>query len=154
MELIKKYVYIILIIIIIIVLIIIRSTGTNHFRYDAKRWAAPSFSGSNIVTSDKISLLKGNILIITLGNVQKPDIVAGGRLLSVPPDSILSKKYSKAIRSNDGPVILFSTDYSVSSRIWMILSQAGFRNIYIYSSDSDNEVLKKEFRSDSVSRPE
>ena len=154
MELIKKYAPIILIIILITVLVIIRSTGINHFRYDAKRHASPSFSGSNIVTPDKISSLKGKILIIALGNEQQPEIGIEGKVLSVPPDSILAKKYSKVIRSNEGAVILFSSDYSVSSRIWMILSQSGFRNIYIYSSGSDNEVLKKEFRSDSLTRPE
>jgi hypothetical protein len=154
MELIKKNIIIILIILALIVLVLFRSFGTRHFRYDAKRWAEPSFSASNIVTSDKIALLKGKILIIALGNEQKPDIGIGGKVLSVPPDSILAKKYSKAIRLNEGPVILFSTDYSVASRIWMILSQAGFRNIFIYSPVSDNEVLKKEFRSDSLTRPE
>lgn len=154
MELIKKYAYIILITLIITVLVIIRSTGTNHFRYDAKRRAEPSFSGFNIVTSDKISVLKGDILIVSLGNEQKPNIGIAGRVLSVPPDSILAKKYSKAIRSNSGPVILFSTDFSVSSKVWMILSQAGYKNLFIYSSDSDDEALKKEIRPDSLTRPE
>jgi len=51
-------------------------------------------------------------------------------------------------------VILFSEDYSLSSKVWMILSQSGFRNIYIYTTDPGNEVLKKEFRSDSLTRPE
>jgi hypothetical protein len=58
------------------------------------------------------------------------------------------------MRGSRAAVILFSNDYLLSSKVWMVLSQAGFRNIYIYSADPYNEVLKKEFRPDSLTRPE
>lgn len=154
MELIKRYIYVILIIAAVLALVIIRNTGTGHFRYDAKRRAQLSFNGSNIIIPGKLSTLKGDLLMINLAKNQKPETGSGIKMLSVPPDSVLAKKYSKIIRSNNGPVILFSDDYSVSSKVWMILSQAGFRNIFIYASDPDNEVLKREFRPDSLSRPE
>jgi hypothetical protein len=92
--------------------------------------------------------------MVILSNSRKPEIGAGIKVLSVPPDSILANRYNKAIRSNSGPVILYSENYSVSSKVWMVLSQAGFRNIFIYTDSSDNEILKKEFRSDSLTRPE
>jgi hypothetical protein len=154
MELIKKNIYIILIIAFVLALVVIRNTGTGHFRYDAKRWAKASYSGSNIITRDKLSALHGKLLLLTLGNEQKPRIGEGIRILPVPPDSILAKKYISEIRSNNGPVILYSADYSVSSKIWMVLSQAGFRNIFIYADSAGNEILKKEFRPDSLTRPE
>jgi hypothetical protein len=154
MELIRKYGYIILIIVTITVPVILRSTGTGHFMYDAKKWAEPSFSGSNIITPANISLLKGDKLIIWLGSGHQKITGITGEEISMPADSVLSKKYISVIHRNKGAVILFSNDYSVSAKVWMIMSQAGFKNIYIYSTDPDNEVLKKEFRSDSLTRPE
>ncbi len=154
MELIRKYGYIIFIIVAITLLVILRSSGTGHFRYDAKKWAEPSFSGSNIITKPNILKLKGDKLIIVLGDGQQAPVNIGFRTIIVSPDSILSKKYVSIMRGSRASVILFSNDYSLSSKVWMILSQAGFRNIYIYTADTDNEVLKKEFRSDSLTRPE
>jgi len=154
MELIRKYGYIVLITAVVIVLVILRSTGTSHFRYDAKKWAGPSFTGSNIITQSNISTLKGDKLIITLGAAQQVPEGIGVKTIQIPPDSILTKKYISLIRGSAASIILFSNDYSLSSKVWMVLSQAGFRNIYIYSADQDNEVLKKEFRPDSLTRPE
>jgi hypothetical protein len=154
MELIKKYGYIVLTVAVIIVLVILRSTGNGHFRYDAKKWAEPSFSGSNIVTESGISNLKGEKLFILLGDKQKlPDGISG-KAIQIPPDSIMSGKYISVLRGTRSSVVLISDDYSVSAKIWMILSQAGLRNIYLYSGDPDHEVLKKGFRSDTLTRPE
>ena len=154
MELLRKYGYIVLIIVVVTVLVILRSTGSGHFRYDAKKWAEPSFSGSNIINQSGISTMKGEKLIIALGGGQQPSLGTDVKTISVPPDSILSKKYTSLIRGSRAAVILFSNDYSLSSKVWMVLSQAVFRNIYIYSADQDNEVLKKEFRPDTLTRPE
>jgi hypothetical protein len=143
MELIRKYGYIVLTIIIVTLLVVLRSAGTGHFRYDAKKWAGPSFSGSNIITQANISSLKGNKLLIMLGAGQQGIGGIDCKVISIPPDSILSKKHVSLIRGNKGAVILYSKDYSLSSKVWMVLSQSGFRNIYIYSTDPDYEVLKK-----------
>jgi hypothetical protein len=75
-------------------------------------------------------------------------------IVIIPADSILSKKYSKQIRRNNGPVLLCSSELSVSARTWMILSQSGFKDVYIFSGDSDNEVLKEKFRPDTIAGPE
>jgi hypothetical protein len=153
-EMLKKYIYIILVMAAVIITVILRNIGTSHFRYDAKRWAEPSIKGSNIITPAKISSLNGEVLMVCAGKDQKPAIDARIKIIEVSPDSIMEKRYTSAIRSNNGPVLLYAMDYSVSAKIWMILSQAGFRNIYIYTIDSDQEVLKKEFRPDSITRPE
>jgi hypothetical protein len=55
---------------------------------------------------------------------------------------------------NKGPVILVSSENTISARIWMLLSQKGLKNIFILSEEKDFEVLKNKFRTDTLSIPE
>ena len=97
---------------------------------------------------------RGNKLIINL-NAEK-NVIRDNRVesLNVSADSILSKNILRTISKHSGPVLLYSTEAAVSARIWMILSQMGYRNIYILTNDPENEAIKNKFRPDSLIRPE
>lgn len=151
MNIFRKYGVVIGIVAVILAMVVIRSTG-NHFRPDALKWAQPSFDGSCIVTSDQAEDLGGNGLLIVLDGSDKyygnPDAV------SLSPLTITEKKNIGIIRNNDGPVILYSEDPALSAATWMTLSQIGIKNLYILSDAKDDEVLKNEFRPDTLIRPE
>jgi len=150
MEFLKNNKVLIALVLIVLVLVLIRSTGVNHFRSDAKKWAEPSFRKSNTLTLDQARLLKGNNLAINLD--KDPATAAGitGDLKNISADSILSKKHLSTIMDHDGPVLLLSADPGLSARIWMVLSQMGRKNIYILTSTTDNEVLKYKFQPESM----
>lgn len=154
-KLIRRYSLALAVIVPLAAIIIIRNSGTGRFRYDAGRWAEPTFSGSNIITPEKASQLKGDILIVELDReVSVPENIKG-RILLIAPDSLFTGKEIKSIYRNNGPVLLNSTDYSVAAKTWMVLSQSGFRNLYILSEDLNNETAKEKFRPDSiVKKPE
>ena len=155
MDLINKYRLVIAVVLPILILVLLRSLGVNHFKNNVKRWAEPSVKQSNTIDIKQSDALSGKKLIINLDN----DVI-GIREISadaqnIPADSVLTKKYFKIIRKHDGPVLLFSSQPSVSARIWMILSQMGFNNTYILTNNKDNEVFKYKFRPDTLSlRPE
>jgi hypothetical protein len=142
MALLNRYKYILLGVILVVLLILLRNSGSG-FRYDAMRLAGPSVKKVNMVTSQSISFLKSDQLLVILSPGQKPDIQFRGRTISVSADALFSGDNIKEIRKNKGPVILYSPDYSISSRVWMTLAQTGVKNLYIYLTDPDNEVLKK-----------
>jgi hypothetical protein len=150
MELIKKNKVLIPIFLILLVLILLRSSGLNHFKNDAKKWAEPSLRQSNRITPDQAGSLSGKNLIINLDK----DVSLIRELTSdaqnIPADSVLSKKHVITIMKHDGPVLLFSSEPGLSARIWMILSQMGCRNIYILTNNADNEVFKYKFRPDTL----
>ena len=154
MNLIKKYKVVILIVLPILILVLIRSFGGNHFKSDAKRWAEPSVLRSNIVTGEQSGTLSGEKLIINLGEEDTEINLMTGDALYIPASSLLSKKNLNTIRKHDGPVLLFSSETAVSARMWMVLSQMGYRNIYILTNEADNEVFKYKFRPDTLVRPE
>ncbi|MGC1392412.1 MAG: hypothetical protein WA816_15355 [Bacteroidales bacterium] len=151
MELIKKNKAGIAIVLVILILVLIRSTGFNHFRNDAKKWAEPSIKQSDRITIEQAGTLKGKTLIVSFDKdfSRITELKCDSRYL--PPDSILSKNYVNMIRKHNGPVLLFSSDPGLSARIWMILSQMGYRNIYILSDSPENEVFKYKFRPDTIS---
>jgi hypothetical protein len=153
-KLINRYRLAIVITLLVVISIIIRNTGPGRFRYDARRWAEPSVSGSNIVTPESALLLKGDILIIELDKANTFNKGSRLEVIKMNPDSVLSASGRKALTGNKGPVLLYSMNQGLSAKIWMILSQTGFKNIYILSRDTENEIIKEKFRPDSIDRPE
>ena len=154
MNFIKKYKTVLLILVPVLILVLVRATAINHFKSDARKNAEKSFTRSNLITSEKLSQTEGKKLLINLEKDVIKHIPSEMTVLTVPSDSILSKKYMKFILNNDGPVIISSSDVSVSARIWMLLSQMGVENLYILTEDTEPEALKYKFRSDTLARPE
>lgn len=154
MDLINKNRIVIAVVLPILILVLIRSLNANHFKSDAKRWAEPSVERSNIVIEDQTGSLTGESLIINLGEgnyeINKPSV----KSLNITADSILSKNNLVTLRNHNGPVLLYSAEPDVSARLWMVLSQMGYKNIYILTHYVDNEVLKYKFRPDTMVRPE
>lgn len=150
---IRKYRLVIAVVLPILILIFIRSLGANHFRSDAKKWAEPSLNRSNIVSRESVKKMPGEKLIINLDNEARGINDEETEEVYISPDSILSKNYLNKIREHKGPVLLYSPDPSVTPRIWMIISQMGCRNVYILTSNTDNEAFKHNFRSDTNTRP-
>ena len=150
MELIKKYRLVIAVVLPIFILVIIRSTDTNHFKNDAKSRAELSLKQSNIITKEKAESLPGEKLIVFLDTDQGNIGEITGDALKIPADSVLVRKYFNTITKHNGPVLLFSSETAVCARVWMVLSQMGYRNIFILSDNSDNEVFKYKFRPDTL----
>jgi len=153
MELVKKYKIVILILVPVILLVILRLLGTNHFKPDAKRWAEPTFSGANIITSEKVETLAGKFLIVNLDS-DKKSFPAAYEILTSTPDAILNKDILERMHDFEGSILIYSSDISISSGVWMILSQMGMTNILVLTDDKNNESQKYEFRSDTMARPE
>jgi hypothetical protein len=152
MNILKKYGFVAAIFLILLLAVIYRSFSHSGFRYDASKLAGPTFQGSNIITEEQIPGYK-NALIIELSN---SDILKGRYndiTVEINPDSILERKNIRIIEKCKGPVILVSSENSISGRIWMLLSQKGLRNIFILSADKDFELFKKKFRPDTLSMP-
>ena len=123
----------------ILILVLIRSFGSNHFRIDAGRWAEPSVKQSNIILSQQIGSLPGEKLIINLDKENSRNNEFTGSSIHIPSDSVLNRNNLKTIRKHKGPVLLYSSETAVSARIWMILSQMGYKNIYILTDNADQE---------------
>lgn len=150
MDFLKENKVLIAIVVTVVILVMIRSLGTGHFKSDAKKWAEPSVLHSNIITPETAESLSGTKLIIDLEKEKSGIDLSLGKEIEIQPDAILQSENLKIIKKNNGPVLLYSADPAISSRIWMVLSQLGYRNIFILTKEADNEVLKYKLRKDST----
>lgn len=145
----KKNPGLILIVFIVVLLVLIRALSGNHFKNDAKRWAKPSMSKSNIISSEELGTMKGHYQLISLGKGSVP-LTDSVNTQRIDPDSIFTKKYIKSILKFEGQIILYSSDPGISARIWMMLSQMGRTNLFILTNGENNEVLRYKLGSDSI----
>lgn len=152
-EIIKNYKIVLYVVVPILILVLIRSFGTIHFKSDAKKWAEPSVLQSNIITLENAGSLSGTKLIIDLDKERSGINGSTFNEIEILPDAILQSENLKKIKKNDGPALLFSKDPAISSRIWMVLSQLGCKNIFILTNDPGNEEQKFKFIHDSILIP-
>ena len=139
MKFFRQYWLVLSIILLAVILVLIRTYGHN-FRYDAVRWAEPSVHSSNIITADQIATMNSDVLLISLGNEAPAIEQLQDKILKLNPESVLEKTNLSLIRKNNGPVILYSEDASVSARVWMVLSEMGLKNIFILRGESKYEL--------------
>lgn len=154
MNFIKKYKIIIAVILPIVILVLFRTFSLNHFKNDSGKWAEPSVLKSNMISIEQSANLIGDKLLINLDKEGKVDFRVTPKSINIAPESILDKNNIRIIHDHKGPVLLYSSETSVSARIWMLISQMGCTNIYILTMDPDNEVLKHNFRYDTLVKPE
>ncbi len=154
MNLVKKYRIIIAAVLPLLILLVLKTCSNDTFKYNAKKWAAPSFDLSNVVTEQGMGNLPGQKLIVDLDDSMKEMNDGTVTLIHISPDSLINKSNLKRIREHNGPVLLSSSDPALSARLWMILSQTGFKNLYIFSYVNTGEDFKNEFRPDTTVRPE
>ncbi len=132
MKLLKEYRIVFLIILVTITAVLIKSFNRNTFRYDAVKRAVPSVTKANILTSEQLHRVPGKILWIDLdtseNNVNEPDNTA----IKIPADSILTNPYKKLILKHKGSIVLKSEELNKSAGVWMILSQMGLKNVFIF----------------------
>lgn len=131
MKVLKEYRIVFLIILVTVTAVLIKSLNNNTFRYDAVKRAEPSVNKANILTSEQLNRVPGDILWIDLdsseNNVNDPDAS-----IKIPADSILINPYRKIIFKHKGSIVLKSRELNKSAGVWMILAQMGLKNVYIY----------------------
>jgi hypothetical protein len=154
MELIKKFRVVLVIIILLTILIVLRLMSRNHFRYDAVFLSEPSVTESNLTTAPGLDSLNGSKLLLTLSEAKELPVFKDTKVLSLDPASLLSGPVLTDIRRHSGPILLYSDSISISARVWMILAQLGYRDIYILTEQKNPEIFIKKFRADSTSSPE
>jgi len=135
MKTIIRYKYVLAGVVVLSALVLIRAFYPGTFRYDAVKWAEPSVTGENIITAEKLPAIGDDILFVILDSDCQVPEMAGSVSLTVAPGDLLAGDNLSKIRKNKGPVVLCSEDVSVSSRVWMILSETGISRLYILKKD-------------------
>ena len=150
MNRIRQYLIIILIVIPIAILVVARTASRDHFKNDARKLAESSFSHSNIMTWKQFDADNSGILIINLGDQSDQMKKHQANRANIPVKELLGEESQKILRKHKGRILLYSGEPAISARAWMLLSELGYRNVYILLDEADNEVMKHTFSPDSA----
>jgi hypothetical protein len=150
MKPLRPYLPVILIVLPVIVLVLIRAFAPGNFKPDARKRAETSFSGANLMNSGQVAALGTKPLVIKLVRDNAGRTNPGSDTLFVEAGRILDKANLKAIHGHRGPVLLVSDEPAISAKAWMILSQMGCRDLFVFKNSENGEVLKYKFRPDTA----
>lgn len=153
MQKLKLFLFPLLVILILGILVLVRSLSFD-FKNDAAKWMKPSFNGKNIINKSHLNSLSGQVLILNLTPKEETFSGLQAKVVKLAPSAILEKQFQKIIHEHEGPIVLYSDDISVAAKLWMLLSQKGYTDLYILSESSDDEVLKQKFQPDTTIRLE
>lgn len=154
MKLLKEFRLIFIFLFVILALIGYRTLRPSGFKYDARKLAEDSFNGTNVVNEEEMARMEGEKLVLDLDRTYNPDANSGTQTLAIGPDSVLHEAVLRRLKKNRGPVIVYSSDEGKAARVWMVLAQTGFRQLYILLPHDSTEADKSEFRSDTMTGPE
>ena len=150
MKHLRPYRLVIFIVLPIVILVLVRSLVPGRFKPDANKLAEVSYTGANLLNQEQVSALSTKPLIVKLGNEEAGQISPSSDTLFIAAGLLLDKENLKAIHAHRGPVLLVSDDPSITAKAWMILSQMGFRDLFVLSEKDSNEVLKYKFQPDTT----
>jgi hypothetical protein len=154
METIIKYRLFIILVVVMLALVFVRLFINSGFRNNTDKWAASSFTHENIITWDQYKDLSGDILLIDLNKpITDSSIIPKGTVHFSISD-FMDKNHQKMIHQHSGPVVLYAIDVSLSSKVWMLLSQTGKSQLYVLVDSLNGETLKYKFRPDTLIKPE
>jgi hypothetical protein len=149
----KKIAIVFIIVLPLLVFVLVKTLSTGHFRNDALKWAGPSIDKTNLVTPEQLQRLLHPVLLVNL--TSKTDAFGNAPdALIVKPENLLAKENLKKIRAQKGSIVLVSDDPALSARMWMLLSQLGYKKLYILTDSTYNEASKYKFRPDTSTGPE
>jgi len=136
----------------VLLLVVIRLSGWNHFKKTAGDLQNETANQANIIS------LNNNQKKLPVIDVRSKEAYSAGHpdgAINILMNNLLSRENRKFLNNNKSGIILFSDDYALLSRAWSLLSQMGYKNIFIAGAaiESD-EVLKYKFRPDSTVKPE
>jgi hypothetical protein len=148
MKQLRPYFLVIIFVLPVIILVLIRALAPGNFKPDSQKLAEASFTGSNLLNKEQVAAFRTKLLIVKLVNTEAGQMNPSSDTLVIAAGHLLKKENLKVIRGHDGPVLLVSEDPAISAKVWMILSQMGYHDLFILKEKDSSEVLKYKFRPD------
>ena len=130
---------------------VIRSTDAYRFGRNAAAAAAPSLQETNMIRWEQLAAMKAKTLVVDLSDTASLLLQKTNGTVHIPAAHLLDRASLDTLKAHRNETrILYSPDAGVSAKAWMVLSQMGYRNLYILADDPDQEKLKFPFQPEPV----
>lgn len=151
MKILKNLKIVFLILVVVLVLVIVRSTCKNSFKQDAKNAVEVIVSNNFSVSVSELKTMGKEYLIVDLSEPGKSQF---DNSFKIPFEKLLDESNLKKLKEPENKILLVSDDISKAEKAWVILNQLGFKNVFVLSSEENQEVLKYEFQPDTAAKLE
>lgn len=140
-----------ILVLIILVLVVIRINGTHSFRPGAERIAEAALKHSNLLDTAGLYQLSATPVLLLLDTTCVVPAI-GNKVVPASYDELFRPPLLKKLRNAKAPLVLVSKDLKVSAMIWMVLAQAGVKDMYILCDPEKTEAFPYLYPSDSLVR--
>ena len=133
------------ILLIVLVLVIAKTTGKNRFKQDAKNAIEVITSNNFSVSLTDFRAAENQFLVVDLsesGSIQ----IQFDNSMKVTFEKLIDETLIQKLKETEKKILLVSEDNSLAIKSWVILSQLGFKNIFVLSDVENAEVLKYKFQ--------
>jgi hypothetical protein len=155
MKKILPYLVAALIVLPVVIGLLIRFTETYRFGRNAAAAAAPSLQATNMIRWEQLAAMKTKTLVVDLSDTASLILRKASGTIHIPAAHLLDRASLDTLKAHRKETrILYSPDAGVSAKAWMVLSQMGYRNLYILADDPDQEKLKFPFQPEPVVQAE
>lgn len=138
---------VLLILLVVLILVLVKTLGKNGFKQDAKIAVETVNSNNFLVLPNDLKNKEKQYLIVSL---DESSFQQFENSVNIPFENLLDDKNLQKLKETESNILLVSADNSISAKAWVILNQLKIRNVYILSTEENPEVLKYEFRPDTV----
>lgn len=145
MDNLKKYLPVLGITFLILILVSIRYFSSDNFKPDAEQNSSMALSGEFLITEEDYDKSSDSFSGILIGERSISTDFSQSAILHIEAADIISDETLEAIKNIEGPKLIISNDVSVSVRCWILLSQKGIKDIFVFSENDDTDVFKYKF---------
>lgn len=138
---------ILIITLIIIIVVVVRSLSSDRFRQGSEISALPALVGENNMTPEEVEKLETGTLLV-LDNSDQGLINQSLKRIYFSLENAGSKDLLKSVRKSPLPVVIVANSANLESRLWILLSQRGVKDLMVCREAGDETVLKYKFRPD------
>jgi len=147
MKKLKDLKIVLLILLVILALVMVKTTGKNRFKQDANNAIETVTSNNFSVSLNDFKAAETQFLVVDLNQSES---VQFENSIKIPFEKLLDKNTLQKFKETKNKILLVSDNNSVAIKAWVILNQLDFRNVYILSEEENGEVLKYEFKPDTM----
>lgn len=151
MEKMKSLKIVLLVLAIVLVLVIVKTVEKKGFKQDAKNAIELVKSNNFIVSANEFENNITQYIIVDLDESGSPRFENS---LNIPFEKLLDELNYQKLKNSEKKILLVSSNNSTAVKSWVILNQMDIKNVFVFNTEENPEVLKYEFQPDTAAKLE
>jgi hypothetical protein len=147
----KDFKYIMMISAIILVMMIIKVCHNNIWPGNAGKAAETIALRNHFISTVDLKKVTGPVTLIRPGNPVSDNNLSSFPVMNVTWEEMMKKEFLRKIKQPDQKYVIVSDSPAERVRAWVLLDQAGVKNLFVLSEEGmNNELFTYQFQPDTT----